>query len=627
MEETFPFKEIKKRDGRVVPFDSEKITQAIFKAARAVGGEDYSLAERLTKEVISYLAQHKLPGLIPTVEEIQDVVEKILIERGHARTAKAYILYRDKRTRIREAKSELMDVVKDILLRKESFEEEVGHSPADKMHQIALAASQKYYLDNLLPPEISSAHQKGFFHINHLGYYSKTIDSLQLDLLDFFQKNSAFSSYCRSSCGELSAVLFRLATLVFLSKRDLYGELAMPCLDHALAALIRGFRNRPSAEELEDSLHGFISHLGSLSNFSGRGGVNSSISMGLDTTDEGREIVRILLEGLGKGKKYNSRGMPRYIFAVKKGINFQEQDPNYDLFRLAIKTALKSGNPTFYFHDTTYNKPSNIEVLYFSNGFRVAENRHAPCFPSNKKRGSIAAVTLNLPRLALSTLDRELFLVELDRLLRLAVRQLLHRFEVLAVLRCQDLPLILGERLYLGSENLLPREPIKESLKNGLLNICFTGLPEAVRVLLREEGAGDKDQGYKLVVQIINHMSRRASSFAEEYDLNIVLSGARSNDAFMCFSRKDREEFGQISGITDKEFYSSSFILFQEDEGLENKIALEGEMHRNCPGGYATQLVLLPGVETESVEELLRRLFEADIGYLSIKKFEQGPVT
>ena len=186
----FPFKEICKRDGRIVPFDASKITQAIFKAAKAVGGEDYSLAEDLTREVIFYLQGQQFAGLIPTVEEIQDAVEKILIERGHARTAKAYILYRAKRTRIREAKSELMDVVKDILLFEgnRNEDEDSQYSPAEKMYRIALAASQKYYFDNLLPAEIAAAHQQGSYFIHCPGYYSKTLDSLQVDLFPIIKK-------------------------------------------------------------------------------------------------------------------------------------------------------------------------------------------------------------------------------------------------------------------------------------------------------------------------------------------------------------------------------------------------------------------------------------------------------
>ena len=215
-----PFKEIRKRYGRIVPFDARKITQAIFKAARAVGGENYSLAEELTDEVIKYLQEQTLPGLIPTVEEMQDMVEKILIEKGHARTAKAYILYRAKRTRIREAKSELMDVVKDILLEGNCEEEDSNFSPAEKMHQIALAASQKYYLDNLLPQEIADAYQRGSIHIHHLGYYSKTLDSLHIDLLPLLK--NGFGNNRNSPPRDLLTVLFRTAVILQKSSFDMW---------------------------------------------------------------------------------------------------------------------------------------------------------------------------------------------------------------------------------------------------------------------------------------------------------------------------------------------------------------------------------------------------------------------
>lgn len=234
------FNEIRKRDGRIVPFNTQKITQAIFKAAQAVGGEDYSLAEDVTKDVIEYLKTQGLPGLIPAVEEIQDAVEKILIERGHARTAKAYILYRDKRTRIREAKSELMDVVKDILLEGNRSEEPGGkYSPARKMHKIALSASQKYYIDNLLPPEISNAHQRGSFHIHELGYYSKALDSLHVDLFPFF-KHSPFSISGESE----QPVHFFTTLLLFFAiiqenQSDIYGEQSFPLFDSFLGELLR----------------------------------------------------------------------------------------------------------------------------------------------------------------------------------------------------------------------------------------------------------------------------------------------------------------------------------------------------------------------------------------------------
>ena len=133
-----PLKEIRKRDGRVVPFEPVKITDAIFKAVQAVGGSNRDIAENLTRQVILHLQETGYNGIVPAVEEVQDAVEKVLIENGHARTAKAYIIYRDRRTRIREAKSELMDVVKEILVETSRENANISNSPSAKMLQLSL---------------------------------------------------------------------------------------------------------------------------------------------------------------------------------------------------------------------------------------------------------------------------------------------------------------------------------------------------------------------------------------------------------------------------------------------------------------------------------------------------------
>ena len=548
-----PFKEIRKRDGRIVPFDARKITQAIFKAAKAVGGENYSLAEELTGKVINFLQEQTLSGLIPTVEEMQDMVEKILIEKGHARTAKAYILYRAKRTRIREAKSELMDVVKDILLEENHGEEDSTYSPANKMHQIALAASQKYYLDNLLPPEIADAHQRGSIHIHHLGYYSKTLDSMQIDLLPLLK--NGFGDNRNSPPRDLLTLFFRTAVILQKSSYDMCGEQSLPFFDRVLGEMIRGFKVKPTFEELAAGLRCFLSYIGNLPRTGNDYLLNCSIQLGLDTTAEGREVAGLLLEGTLN----NKHKRPRIVFHLKKGLNLMGGDPNYDLYMLALHSAMRSGNPSFSFQDTTYNIPQGINACYFDSGLRIAQNRHGA--PRGEKRGNIASVTINLPRLAMTADNQEHFFVELDRLLRLGVRQLLHRFEVISLLKCKDLPFIMGEKLYLGSENLLYSESIREPLKNGLITLGFCGLSEAVHLLSAGE-KGEKEQTYSMAEKIIKHMSRRVESFAAEYDLNIGLWGG-DHRSIKGLTEKDRKEFGIVKGITEKDFYSPSFVLFQ----------------------------------------------------------------
>ena len=613
--DNIPFLEIRKRDGRITPFDKRKITEAIFKAARAVGGENYSLAEELTEEVLSYLSAKKVPGLIPTVEEIQDIVEKVLIEKGHARTAKAYILYRDKRTRIREAKSELMDVVKDILVEGNRRSEEVGYPPAQKMYEIALAASQKYYLDNLLPPEIAQAHRRGSFHIHHLGYYSKTLDSLQFDFARMVKNNSRLVETF-SPLGFYST-LMNIAGAIQKSRNDMFGEQHLPFFDRFLGELLRRFQNKTRDAEIAASLRGFLRYFNNLLLFFNGYRFKLSIGLGLDTTEEGKHCSRFFLNELLYDKEYASQ--PGIVFTLREGINFLPQDPNYDLFLLALRSALRTGNPRFCFMDTSHNSPLNNEACYFADGLRIAENRHGKA--GGEGRGNIASVTINLPRLALTTREEELFLVELDRLMRLGVRQLLHRFEVLTALRCRDLPFVMGEGQYMGSEHLSPEDSIQEALKNGMLTLGFIGLPEALR-LLRPDLKDNTEEANKLLVRLLRHMSKRVLSFQEEYNLNFALSSVSSDRQLRYFTERDREDFGIIRGVTDKELYSTGFILFQEDEGIDKKIAFEGELHRCCLAGCSSKVFLMPGLDPDVAAEFLRQLADADIGYVSLNTFQ-----
>ncbi|MDD4571583.1 MAG: ATP cone domain-containing protein, partial [Clostridia bacterium] len=168
------FTQIRKRDGRLVLFDEVKITDAIFEAAKAIGGTDRQMAMELTSKVLKKL-QENYNNDVFTVEDVQDTVEKVLIEDGHARTAKAYILYRDRRNRVRLAKSDLMDAVEQILIETSKENANVSNSPSAKMLQIASAASKTYYLSRLIPEEFSKAHRNGDIHIHDLDFYSKTL--------------------------------------------------------------------------------------------------------------------------------------------------------------------------------------------------------------------------------------------------------------------------------------------------------------------------------------------------------------------------------------------------------------------------------------------------------------------
>ena len=182
------FLQIRKRDDRIEPFNPTKITEAIFAAAKAVGGEDRQTAMELTIEVMNYLKKQKQLDDVPGVEEVQDAVEKVLIETGHARTAKAYILYREKRSRLREGRTELMDTVAEIVRETNRDNANVGNSPSAKILQIAEAASKSFYLRRLIPEDESRAHLEGDIYIHDLGWYGKTMTCLQIRWTGFCGK-------------------------------------------------------------------------------------------------------------------------------------------------------------------------------------------------------------------------------------------------------------------------------------------------------------------------------------------------------------------------------------------------------------------------------------------------------
>ena len=284
------FEKIRKRDGREVPFDPSKITEAIFKAAQAQGGQNYQKALELTLEVMRVLGE-QYEGNVFSVEDVQDVVEKVLIENGHARTAKAYILYRAQRTRYREGKSELMDVVEEILKETNRENANVGNSPSAKMLQIASAASKQYYLDRLIPPEFSSAHRQGDIHIHDLDFYGKTLNCIQIPLRKLLQEGfNNGHGYIRppkrpSSATALAAIILQS------SQNDMFGGQSFPFFDRDLSPFVEN----ASDEETYQAMEALVYNLNSMHSRAGAQVPFSSLNLGTDTSEAGRRVARPLL--------------------------------------------------------------------------------------------------------------------------------------------------------------------------------------------------------------------------------------------------------------------------------------------------------------------------------------------
>ena len=612
------FDRIRKRDGRITEFTKEKITGAIFKAARAVGGEDYETAEKLTEKVICYLMKNTKEE-IPDVETIQDAVEKVLIENGHAKTAKAYILHRSKRTRIREAKSELMDVVKDILKETSRENANVGNSPSAKMLQIASAASRHYYLNNVIPEDMSKAHIDGDLHIHDLDYYGKTLNCLQIDLTKLLLEgfNTGYG-YIRPP-KRISSAAAQSAIILQSNQNDMFGGQSFPHFDRSMAEVMRNQSNEASEEEVFQAMEGLVYNLNTMHSRAGAQVPFSSINLGTDTSKEGRMVTKALLKaferGLGKGE---SPIFPNVVFRLKKGLNFQPQDPNYDLFQKAMDVASKRMNPTFSFMDASFNKKYGDEVAYMGCRSRVIGNRHGAEISAT--RGNIAPVTINLPRLALKTKELQSFYNELDKLLDLSSKQLYHRFNTIAALKVKDLPFLMGQKLYMGSENLNEEDEVREAIKNGTLAIGFIGLAEAL-VALTGKHHGESDEAMELGYNIISKMKEATDRFSDAFDLNFVCYATPAEGLSGRFINIDRKEFGYVMGVTDKTYYTNSYhVPVNYDISIFEKIKREAPFHKLCAAGHISYVELpsSPKGNREAFEKILNYMAESDMGYAGI---------
>ncbi|MEI8054659.1 MAG: anaerobic ribonucleoside-triphosphate reductase [bacterium] len=609
------FTTIQKRDGREADFHSGKITEAILKAAQAVGGSDQATALELTAQVLKYLKQ-KFQSQLFGVEDVQDAVEKILIESGHAKTAKAYILYRAERNRIREGKSKLMDMVADILVETNRENANISNSPSAKMLQIASTASRAYYLHRLIPQHLSLAHQRGDYHIHDLDFYGKTLTCVQIPLgkllTNGFNNGHGFIRPPKrpSSATALAAIILQS------SQNDMHGGQSFAFFDRDMAPFVENADDNETYQAME----ALIYNLNSMHSRAGAQVPFSSLNIGTETSEAGRRITRNVLlayeKGLGMGE---TPIFPNIIFRVKEGVNYNPTDPNYDLFRLAISVATKRLNPTFSFMDSSFNKEFGDQVSYMGCRTRVIANRMGPAVTDG--RGNLSFTTLNLPRLAIKA-QRDLpkFYQELDAALELAAEQLHHRYNVQAKLKVRDMPFLMGQNLYVGTENLQANDSIEPAIKHGTLAIGFIGLAETLMALIGQHH-GMSLEAQKLGEEIVVFMRNKTDALAERYNLNYTLLATPAEGLSGRFVKLDKEEYGIIKGVTDKEYYTNSFhVPVSYQISTHDKIRIEGVYHKYTNAGHISYVEFSapPKHNHDAIEKVLRCMKEANMGYVGI---------
>ena len=641
------FASIIKRDGRTQAFHESKITDAIFKCLQAVEEPDRQRAMELTLEVMKKMRQIYTDDNF-TVENVQDIVETVLIEQGIAKAAKSYILYRENRSRLREARSELMNAVSEILQETNRDNANVGNSPSAKVLQISEIASKNYYLKRVLPEKEAAAHISGDIYIHDLSWYGKTLTCLQIPLARLLRDGfNNGHGYIRPPKGIKTAA--SLAAIILQSNQnDMHGGQSFAYFDRDMAVYVELEKEKQdkllrrslkdlglsaddkkiktlvrerAKEETFQAMEGFIYNLNTMHSRAGAQVPFSSINFGTDTTEAGRMVTECFLlayeKGLGKGE---SPLFPNVCFKIKEDVNFEDGDPNYDLFQLSMRVACKRLFPTFSFQDSSFNRPfRDEEVAYMGCRTRVISNCNGP--EVTECRGNLSFTTINLPRLGLrANKDLSLFWKYLDDVFNLCVEQLLTRYNVQKKLKVKDFPFLMGQKLYLDSEELSLNDTIEKAIRHGSLSIGFIGLAECLAALTGRHH-GESQDAQALGVAIVSHMRRRCDEATRKHKLNFTLLATPAEQLSGRFTQIDVERYGKIPGVTDKKWYTNSFHVPVEYQiNALDKITLEGAYHKHCNAGHISYVELqsAPEHNLEAFESLVRAMAEADMGYAAV---------
>lgn len=685
-------KYVYKRDGRKKEFDSSRIKIAITKAINASTNENIN-SNKLFIEVLNEI-ETKFKNDIPTVENIQDIVEDVLIKNQLTEVSKAYILYREKRNKIRNKNTRLMKTFKDITFSK-SDESDLkrenaninADTPMGSMLKYGSEGAKEFNKTFVLNEDHMLAHELGDIHIHDLDFYTLTTTCTQIDLTKLFEngfktghgsvrKPKSINTYASLACIAIQSnqndqhggqsipkfdydlangvkITYEKAffknledILIFLNKdlnilkfikesnikpkmydKNIEKEL-LKYLDKKTTKFII---NKTLKETINDTYQAMESLIHNLNTMHSRAGAQvpfSSINYGTDTSHEGRLVTEQLLKATLAGMGENETPIfPIQIFKVKEGINLNEEDPNYDLFKLALKTTAKRLFPNFSFIDAPFNKmyykedDPNTEIAYMGCRTRVMSNVYDKNNEVVTGRGNLSFTSINLPRIALNNKNNlNNFFKELDSKLELVKDQLLERFEIQKNFHVYNFPFLMGEGVWLDSDKLNVNDKLEEVLKHGSLAIGFIGLAETLKVLTNYHH-GENNESQKLGLKIIKHMRNKVDEYANKYKLNFSLIATPAEGLSGRFVKIDRDKYGLIKGVTDHEYYTNSFhIPVYYPISAFDKINKEAPYHELTNGGHISY-VEVDGDASKNIqalESLIKHMHKSNIGYGSI---------
>ena len=352
----------------------------------------------------------------------------------------------------------------------------------------------------------------------------------------------------------------------------------------------------------------------------------SSINYGMDTSNEGRLVIRELLnatwEGLGDGE---TPIFPIQIFVLKDGINYNSNDINYDLFKYSMKVSAKRLYPNYLSQDSSFNlpyyKPDDPRTFAATMGCRSRVIANINGEETYTSRGNFAFTTINLPKVALEAKgDINKFFKLFDRCIKQCKKYLELRFEIIAKKKVKNFPFVMGQGIYMGSENLGPEDEVRSALKNATLSIGFVGLAEALVALIGKHH-GESEEAQELGLKIVGHLRDMTDKFTKETHMNWSTFATPAESYAGKAMKLLREQYGIIPGVTEHAYLTNSnHVPVYYPICASKKIRIEAPYHSLCNAGAISYIEMDgdPLNNLEVFEKLMRYMHDNDCGYFAI---------
>ncbi|MGX7195649.1 anaerobic ribonucleoside-triphosphate reductase [Enterococcus olivae] len=604
-----------KRDGRTVDFDDQKIYDALAKAKIQIQGElsplDYSLLSTIVEKVNQEISDRFSDNI--KIYEIQNIVEHILLQHHEYALAEEYIRYRTQRDFARSQATDINFTIEKLMQKDQTVVNENANKDSNVFNtqrDLTAGIVGKSIGLKMLPPHVANAHQKGDIHYHDLDYhpYAPMTNCCLIDFKKMLNEGFKMGNAEVEAPRSIQTATAQISQIIANVASSQYGGCSADRIDELLAPFAKrnyekhladakewidgqerqeAFARKKTKKDIFDAMQSLEYEINTLFTSNGQTPF-TSLGFGLGTNWFEREIQKAILQNRinGLGSEHRTAIFPKLIFTIKRGLNLEAGDPNYDIKQLALECATKRMYPDILNYDKIIELTGSFKVPMgcrsFLQGWKNEQGEEI-----NAGRMNLGVVTLNLPRIALeSEGKKEKFWNLLADRLEIVKDALVYRVE-----RCKEATPANAPILYMYGafgKRLNRQDAVDELFKHrrATISLGYIGLYEVAAAFYGGEWEKDPE-AKEFTMAILRLMKRNADNWANQYDYHFSVYSTPSESLTDRFCRLDTEKFGLVENITDKDYYTNSFHYdVRKNPTPFEKLDFEKDYPAYCSGGF-----------------------------------------